>query len=203
VHGRLVDTSTGAGIPGALVSIEKGGQYVPITDPSLGSPAYQYGATTRDDGSFDVVVAGGTIGVHTFSKDHFYGTQGFDVKSDPYTLTIQSAPLRGDVKPTLTNARAEPSSVAPGGTFNLIVTATAGQRSDPLSDEIIAVEGSTHWTAELDPPSPGNPGRGYPDGEYRKSVVAPSSPGAYNYQIAATTEACVTGDPVTVIVSVR
>ena len=202
--GQLFDSDTQSPIGGAYVAIERGGIYVAIADPSKASPAFQYGALTRADGTFEVVVAGGLVGVHSFIDDHFYGSQLVRVDADPTSFVMASAPLQASaVKPTLANPSAVPSTVAPGESFVLSVTAAAGSASDPLSDEIVAIEPTTGWAGELDPPSAGSPGVGYPDGLYSRTITAPAEPGTYTYGLAVTTEGCVTGDLTTITLTVQ
>ena len=76
-----------------------------------------------------------------------------------------------DVKPTTKNLTLTPSTVAAGGQVSLSVEATHAPRAgdagadagaDPLSEEIIAAETTTHWAAILKPPTPGQQGVPFP-----------------------------------------
>jgi hypothetical protein len=193
-----------APLAGALLSIEQGGLYLPNSDTSKGNPHYTLGGRAGNDGVISLSVPqGATLGLHAFALDFLYAPRKVVADGD-VSLTIKPLPRDATLaKPTLANARAEPASVGPGESFEIIADAAAGAADDPLSDETLLVEPWTHRTAALDPPSPGVQGQGYPDGTYRLTRTAPGKTGSYSYWVVTTTEGCVTGDPVEVVLEVK
>ncbi len=203
-RGRLLDADTQKPVAGAYVAIEVGGHYRDYSDRTKGSPWWQIGAITAADGSFTATVPGGDIGVHTFINGYLYGTQKVEIGSDTVDATITTAKIpAGSAKPTLKDAKLEPLTIAPGGKVQVSVTATKGNDRDPLSDEIVLVQPETAMALQLDPPSASTKGVMSPDGLYKKTFTAPSKPGTYVYGLSATTEACVTGDIVTLTLEVK
>jgi hypothetical protein len=189
------DTATDAPVPGALLGIEAGGAYQPTPDPAKGNPSWQYGAQADGDGRVELVLPTGPYGFHSFAAGYFYGTVTMDVDSDPFELTVNTAPLGAEELPSLSDFTIVPATVAPGGSVEVSVNATAAAMDKPLSEEVIVVIPALSACAAMDPPSAGTPGVAYPDGIYRKTFSAPTTPGTYDVWVSVTTEACVTAPP--------
>ena len=203
VHLLIVDNATQAPLAGALVSVESGGIYVENSDTSKGSAAYQYGGVADAEGKVTLSVPADVLGFHVFAAGHRYAPRKVTAEAT-MDLTIPANPaLAQDTPPTLTDAAVDPATVAPGGSFTIMVTATAANQDDPLSDETIAILEGGDYSVALDPPSKGQQGVRYPDGQYKKALTAPNKAGTYVYHLVTTTEGCLTGDPVAVTLTVQ
>jgi hypothetical protein len=193
VTGHVLDAKTKAPLPHVPIAIEIGGHYVTNPDTSKGNPSYQRGTVTDDAGAYAILLPSGSLGFHSFLDKYRYGTDGLSATTDAaFDLTME---LRDtELPPTLTNARVEPAQVSPGGSFAIKVTAAAATPTDPLSEEVIVVEATTTMSAALDPPSAGVQGKGFPDGEWSRTLTAPTYAGTYTYYLSATTEGCIVSD---------
>ena len=199
---KVVNASTQAPLDGALVAIERGGIYVTNPDPSVGNPAYVYGAMTAADGTVRMRLPTDQLGVHTFYAGYYYGSRLVDLDQG-LGVTVSMETFQNDeVPPFMANAALEPSVVAPGDEFTVTADVTHGDADDPLSEEVLVVFADEHFSRALGPPSAGVQGTGYPDGTWTTMLTAPDSPGTYAYHLVATSELCVTSDPVTLTLEV-
>lgn len=219
LRGKLIDKDTKAPLTKSLVVIEVGGRYLPNPDPSKGHPDYRFVAATNADGTFEVrdVPAGitsdgkfsPTWGLHTFENGYRYGTDQIMLEADgaPRRLEVTVSPqLAEDVKPTATEFKVEPATVAPGGkvVFTARVEAAgnlladAGRDGDPLSEEVLLAEVTTQWARAMAPPSRGIQGFAYPNGTWRYEGNAPTKPGKYTFHLVTSSERCITSDRVSV-----
>jgi hypothetical protein len=73
----------------------------------------------------------------------------------------------------------------------------ADPESDPLSEQVLAVEPVSGWAGAFAPPEPGTDGAGYPNGIYGRLVAAPLTPGKYTFYLVAATRACVVSEVAT------
>ena len=195
VSGRVTDAATKKPLAGAVIAVEIGGHYVTNPDPSKANPSYQRGTVTDEQGSYSLTLPGPSLGFHSFVKGFKYGTDGVE-GSGTATLDLSMEPAK-EPPPTLTGATLTPTTVAPGGALTISVTAAKAPGSkDPLSEEVLVVEPINTMSAALDPPSAGVQGTGYPDGVWRRALVAPMARGHYVYYLTVTTEGCVVGDVV-------
>jgi hypothetical protein len=193
VTGRVLDGNKGTPLPHVPIAIEIGGHYVTNPDTSKGNPSYQRGTITDDQGAYTITLPSGSLGFHSFLDGYRYGTEGLMAQADAtFDLMMEKRDLESP--PTLTNARLEPSQVSAGASFVVKVTAAAATPTDPLSEEVIVVEATTTMSAALDPPSPGVQGKGFPDGQWSRTLVAPTHVGTYSYVLSATTEGCIVSD---------
>lgn len=200
---KVVGASTHEPLGQALVSIERGGLYVSNPDPSVGSPAYVYGAVVGDDGTVRMTLPTDDLGVHTFYAGHYYGSRKVELDQD-LGITINMESFQNDeTPPSLENATLEPAVVGPGDDFSVSADVATGDPDDPLSDEVVVVLADQVFSRALDPPSEGTQGKGFPDGLWQTTLTAPDEPGTYDYHLAATTEHCVTSDPVTLTLEVQ
>lgn len=200
---KILNASTQAPLDGALISIEKGGIYVNNPDPSLGSPAYVYGATAGNDGTVRMMLPTAKLGVHTFYAGHYYGSRLVQFDQDLGITVNMEAFQNDETPPALDNAALDPSVVAAGEEFTVSADVTRGDPDDPLSDEVVVVFADEHFSRALDPPSAGVQGVGFPDGTWQTTLTAPDNPGSYDYHLAATSEHCVTSDPITLTLEVE
>ena len=206
LRGTIFESDGKTIIPFAVLAIEKGGLYVANADASASNPAYLYGGRADSNGQFDLTLPYDSLGIHTFMSNFEYGRMGLEMVDGGLdrVVTITMAAIGARAKPTITGARAEPSTVAAGEIFFVRASVAAACAADPLSEEILLIEPKTQFSTELDPPCGGRQGKGYPDGEYARAVRAPKSPGTYTYYLTATTEQqCVTGDVVPIVVTVN
>lgn len=203
-----VDAGPPVPIPNAMVSVEYGGTYVPWCDLAHASPYYVFGAITDDAGRFELDAREGALGFHAFANDYLYSRASLDTSAGngPVTLKLEKTPDPAQ-KPTLTNPRFEAydpaTGVAPGAsvTFSAVITAP-DPKTDPLSDENLLVEPTGSWSRELDPPSLGAKDN-FPNGTWKLTFPAPTTPGTYTYWFSATTSQCVTSDLVTATLLVK
>jgi len=203
LRARVVDADSGAPLGGALVSIELGGIYLGNPDTSKGNPHYAIGGRADPDGRFNIPVPDEELGLHVFHDDYLYAPWRID-QGDDFGPVIKAERRRAVLmKPTVSNARAEPSVVDAGGRFRMTADVAAATSDDPLSDETLVIEPTTFFTAALDPPSAGEQGVGFPDGTYSRELDAPAKSGTYEYFVVATSEGCVTSDAVRIAVEAR
>jgi hypothetical protein len=209
LSGSVVDKDSNQPVAGSIVIVEVGGLYQPNADTSKGNPFYRLSALVGPDGSFSVQVPSGMVGLHTFQNGYFYGVLGpVDVAAATAGVVVNPKTLLPmSHKPVATGFSVTPATIAPGGSVVLAVDVVkadpGGASADPLSEEIIAAETTTHWAGVLDPPTPGKQGIGFPDGRYTKTIAAPSAPGDYTYTLVVSSEGCVTSDRVTATLTVK
>jgi hypothetical protein len=202
-RGRVVDGKTGAPLKGSLVFVELCGLYTDNPDPSKGNPNYRFGTIVGDDGRFMVEVPRGAAGLHTFQPGYRYGFSPIeDTGSTGLELKVEPL-LPADQRPMLTDFKATPTAAAPGQEITFTVTARAATPKDPLSEEVLLLEPTSAVARALDPPSRGVQGKGYPDGVWSIKLAAPSAPGAYTYNVGVTTEGCIVGENLTLVVTVK
>lgn len=197
---KVFDIGANTPLGGAVVAIEKGGIYVTNPDPARGNPSYVYGARASSEGTLSLRLPTGSIGVHTFADGHYYGARGLELDQDlGITINVESF-QRSEQPPTLSNARLEPATVAPGADFILSAEVTQGDSGapdhgpDPLSEEVIVTDPAAQRSHALDPPTAGVQGTGFPDGLWSTTLSAPADTGSYDYFLTATSEGCVTSD---------
>ncbi len=200
---KVVNATTRAPLPNTLISIEKGGIYVKNPDTSRGSPAYVYGAVTGAAGTARLQIPTDDVGVHTFLAGYYYGSRLIEFDQDLGITVSMETFQNNETPPSVTNAKLEPAVVAPGASFTLSADVNRGDADDPLSDEVVVVFGEAHFSRALDPPSAGVQGKGFPDGLWKTTLTAPNSPGTYTYHLAATSEHCVTSDPIALTLDVQ
>lgn len=200
---KVIDAASRKPLAGAVVAIEKGGLYVPNPDPSRGAPAYVYGTQVASDGTVQLSLPTGAIGVHSFEGGYYYGSRLVTFDQDLGITIDMEAFQSSESPPAITNAQLEPSSVAPGGSFTVSADVTHGDANDPLSDEVIVTWPAKSRSRALDPPAPGVQGKGFPDGQWSATLSAPNDPGTYNYYLTATSEGCVTSEVVPLVLQVQ
>lgn len=201
--GTVRDGKTGAPVSKSLVVVEIGGPYRPYPDSTKASPFYQFSGITADDGTFDILVPPVQIAIHSYSNDYHYGN-GLEV-TDPSAagIAISQSPMdpAREKKPTVTGFTA-PQSVQAGADLTFQAMVAHGNDTDPLSDEVIVFEPLGFWAAELDPPGGRLANNGFPDGLWKRTIKAPTTPGDYTYYLHATSEQCVNSDRAMVTVNV-
>lgn len=204
LEGVVVDSKTKSPVPFAVVAIEKGGLYLPISDYSKPNPAYAFGAIAGADGRFSIVVPDGVSGVHGFANDYLYRGTKFDstVSNGLFTVEVEARPA-AIAKPTISGASLAPASASPGATITVHADLHAAVATDPLSDEVILVEPTSHACIALAPPTTPVDRDHYPDGAYTGTFVAPNTPGTYKYALTATTAGCSNADTVTMTLVVQ
>ncbi len=197
---QLVDGKTRQPMTSSLVAIEVGGRYLPIADTSKGNPHYTLSGVTDSNGKLTLRVPGGPLGVHSFQDNYFYGTDVVDPYTHPNDAIILVETLGPlDAKPMVGSFIASATKVAPGGALDFSAQVTQATfadptKKDPISDEVLLVEPTTHFARALDPPTAGVQGTGFPDGAWRTSVSAPSTAGKYTYSLVVSSEGCVVSD---------
>lgn len=214
VHGTVLEKDTNKPLGGSIVIVEVGGLYQPNPNPNEANPFYKVSALAAADGTFSVDLPAGGAGFHTFQNGYYYGSLGVpDVAKAAALTTVLVKPLLPlDVKPTAKNLVLTPSTVSFGGQVKLTVDVAHAQPagdagpdagSDPLSEEIIAAETTTHWSTILKPPTPGTQGVFSPDGTYTTTFTAPTKPGTYTYSLVVSSEGCITSDRLTATLTVQ
>jgi hypothetical protein len=201
-------TADGGPLSFALVAIEVGGldQENPgnlgadgAIVPSVGiDPFYQYGAQASEKGVFTLDVPDENIGVHVYASGYYCGVpDGGALRAGSATVSVRPEPLPeeddgGPMEPIITGFNVMPAVASPGETLTFAVNVEAvDPASDPLSEQILAIEPVTHWAGIFAPSEPGSEEKGYPNGVYSRLVVAPTAPGLYVYYLVAATKACV------------
>lgn len=210
--GWVRDRETDAALPFALVAIEVGG-LDPTNPGAVGpdgaliptlqiDPFYRYGAVTDDAGGFALDVPNESVGVHVYKSGFFCavpdagavvpGAGRVFVRPEPLPTAEAEA---GSGQPTITGFTATPTIVAPGETITMSARVEAtSPTTDPLSQQVLAVEPLSGWAGVFAPPVPGTPSQGYPNGIYSRFVVAPLAPGEYTFYLVAATVSCVVSE---------
>jgi hypothetical protein len=210
--GVVRDRDWDAALPFALVAIEVGGlgQTNPgalgpdgSTVPTLRiNPFYQYGSITDDAGGFSLDVPSEPVGIHVYKSGFYCGVPeagaifasegGVLVLPEPLPMAESGSEAAG---PTITGFTATPSIVAPGETLTMSARVEAvDPETDPLSEQVLAVEPISNWAGVFAPPEPGTQSTGYPNGIYSRLVPAPLTPGEYTFYLVAATLSCVVSE---------
>jgi hypothetical protein len=206
VTGTVVEaTSDGAApkpIPGAMISTEYGGLYLPYCDLAHASPYYVFGAVADGSGNFAIDVKEGALGFHSFATGYFYSRAPLDT-TESHSVSLIMEPLPKTLgRPTVANAAFDHTKVVSGTAVTFSADVHAASAQDPLSDELVLVEPTRSWSVELDPPGLGKKDD-FPDGTWKRTFTAPDTPGTYTYFFSATTGTCVTSDVVSVVLEVQ
>lgn len=195
---------------GSTVIVELCALYSENPDPSKAHPNYRYATVTREDGTFEVMVPQGKVGIHTFKNGWFYGRVEVDDAPDRFIETpfFVEAAARSSKAPTLSSFKVSPAEAAPGQTLSFSVdTRRAG--TDPMSEEVVVYEPTTSVARAFTPPGRGAPQRevggkaGWPDGTWTATMPAPSRPGTYTFYAHSTSEHCVSSNKLGISVLVR
>ena len=203
LSGRVIDNKTKQPVGGVHVFVELCGLYTENADPSKGHPNYRYGAETLADGSFSLNVPAGALGLHAFQAGYRYGPLNVPDRAAP-NLEIAMEPfLTADEEPKVAAFSASTLVAAAGTpvTFSADVR-TSRPTVDPLSEEVLILEPSTHAAIAMDPPSPGVQGKGFPDGIWKATLNAPKTPGKYVFVLSVSTEQCITNQRLSVEITV-
>jgi hypothetical protein len=201
---------------GATVLVELCSLYSFNPDPSKAHPNYRNATITRSDGTFELMVPQGTVGIHTFKESWLYGRTEVEdghwraPENETFFAAVQVSGfmLKRPVLKDLEIGGAAPDSVPtvlPGETLSFSVTATSAA-PDPMSEEVIVFEPTTGIARAFAPPSRGRNDsfkKGYPDGTWTASIPAPPSPGRYTFYADSTSEGCVNSNRVSRDVIVR
>jgi hypothetical protein len=203
VTGTVTSQVNGASVPvpHAMIAVEYGGLYIPYCDLSHASPFYVFGTVADQNGSFALDVQPGSLGFHSYANGQFYGRASLDT-SKGSKVTISTAPLGAQPKPTLAKAAFDTSAVSVGATVRISAIVHAGTSSDPLSDEVVVIEPTQSWAAELDPPTGGKKDD-FSDGTWSRTFAAPAKEGKYTYWLEATSAGCATSDLVQLTLEVH
>ena len=183
------------------VVVELCGIYTGNPDPSKGHPNYRHGTVTRDDGTFEVMVPRGKVGIHTFKDGWFYGRTEVEDSTQPVPEFTELA-ARKSKAPVLSNFTVTPLEARPGQELAFTVE-TRAALPDPMSEEVVVIDMTTHAARAFTPPRRGVPKKGWPDGKWTAAMPAPSAPGRYSYIAHSTSEHCVSSNRLTVEVVVR
>jgi len=186
---------------GSAVFIELCGIYSANPDPAKGHPNYRYGAITRADGTFELMVPRGKVGLHSFKEGWFYGR--IEVEDAPERVAeFVEAAARRSPPPVLSNFRVAPAEARPKETLSFTLDVQATGR-DPMSEEVVLFETSSNAARALAPPRRGIPKVGWPSGRWTATMPAPNAPGRYTYVVQSTSEFCVSSNRLSLEVVVR
>lgn len=196
---------------GSTVAVELCDLYSENPDPAKAHPNYRYATVTREDGTFELMVPQGKVGVHTFKQGWFYGRIVVPDAPDRFVESprfVEAAALNSK-PPVLSNFKVTPTEAKPGETLSFAVdTRRAGK--DPMSEELIVFEPQTTVSRAFAPPGRGAPLRevgaqkaGWPDGTWTATMPAPSRPGEYTFFAHSTSEHCVSSNRVALQIVVR
>jgi hypothetical protein len=218
--GRIVQSGTDAGIPGAFVIAQLGGLGTvgQADGAALATTAVdtniRAGAITDDAGAFALSVTAGSLGLRAValgSWERSVQVQALAATDGPVPPTVVALdslapPSTKDagavVRPVATSLTPETLYPTPGSKVSFAVRVAAGTSADPLSGQVFLVEPTTRWAGVLVPPVATVPGGPYPDGVYNALVPVPSTPGPYTYTLVAISTAGILGQPVSVTVTV-
>ncbi len=204
IHARVLDAASGLPLENVIISGETGGIYIDNPDKTQANPAYVFGAMTDAKGTFVLPLEKGTqVGFHTFLDGYRYGALNVEGAGYAVTELTMSKKLADDLSPTLTQPTLSSSTVKRGEAITVTVIATAASQADPLSEEIIIVEPTTHFSVAMQPPAPGGRPGAWPDGTWVATFAAPATAGKYTLHVVGTSELCVTADGLTLELTVE
>lgn len=206
LRGKVVDSTTGAPLEGSLVFVELCKLYSENPNPGKGHPNYRYGGIAAKDGSFEILVPRGQVGLHTFLPGYRYGSLEVGDSTAPDVVVRTAALLPGDPRPKVADLIPSASVVKPGESISFAVQVTASSPRDPISEEVLLLEPTTQVARAFDPPfRRGNDGFGvgFPNGRWSLTMNAPSQPGTYSYRFGMTSEQCIVGELLQTEITVR
>ena len=190
--------------PGSTVFVELCGIYSANPDPAKGHPNYRYGAITREDGTFELMVPRGKVGLHTFNDGWFYGRT--EIEDAPVRVAERpefvEAAARRSPGPVLSQFAVRPAQATAGQELSFSVQAKSAGR-DPMSEEVVLFETRSGAARALAPPRRGVPKKGWPDGRWTATMSAPREPGRYTYIVQSTSEFCVSSNRLSLDVVVQ
>ena len=206
LRGKVVDSASGQPLEGSLVFVELCKLYSVNPNPGKGHPNYRYGAIAAKDGSFEVAVPKGKVGLHTFLPGYRYGSLEVADSTAPDVVVRTAALLPGDPRPKVADFLPSAREVKPGESISFAVQVTASSPRDPISEEVLLLEPSTQVARAFDPPfRRGNDGFGvgFPSGKWSVTMNAPSQPGTYTYRFGMTSEQCIVSELLQTEITVR
>ncbi|CAN5349680.1 hypothetical protein BH09MYX1_BH09MYX1_35200 [soil metagenome] len=202
LSGRVVDSAS-APVDDANVFVELCDLYSDNPDPAKAHPNYRYGTTTKADGTYSVSVPAGSGGLHVFKPTFRYGfTRLANLSGAAPEIRLEKL-LSQDKPPALAGFSADSVDVAAGSPLRFKVGVQAGRTTDPLSEEVLVLEGGTGRARAMAPPSRGIQGTGYPNGIWTLALDAPQTRGTYTYSVSVSSEQCVTSERLMLTVNVR
>ncbi len=202
VREALPDGGPGKPLANTAIAAEYGGLYLSYCDMAKASPYYVFGALTDATGHFELDARAGMLGFHSFATGYLYSRALLDTATG-LDVTIAMEPLRPlQPKPMVTNAAFDKTTVAASGPVTFSAEVRAADPTEPLSDEVLLVEPTRGWSAELDPPRVGKKDD-FPNGTWRRTFNAPDKAGTYTYYFSATTATCATSDMMTFTLTVQ
>ena len=205
LRGKVVDVD-GKPIAGSLVFVELCGLYTANPNKALAHPNYRYGAIAGADGSFEVSVPRGPVGLHTFKPGFRYGSLEVADSTAPDVLVRTAALLPNDPVPKVAGFESTAPSVAPRAEIPFRAQVTASSPKDPISEEVLVLDPRTGVARAFNPPFRRTNDAflaGFPSGTWTAAMPAPAAPGEYEYIFGFTSEHCIVGDIMTTRVTVR
>ncbi len=196
LKGTVVDATTQAPLGGSLVFVELCELYSFNPNKAAAHPNYRYGTVAAADGSFEVMVPKGPVGLHTFKEGYRYGSLKVDDSTASGLVVRTSALLAGDVRPTASGFSVDTRVAKPGQTLSFAVDVKAAPK-DPMSEEVVVLEAKTKDARAFKPPFRRTNDAflaGFPSGRWTATFEAPTTPGEYEYVFGYTSENCIVGD---------
>ncbi len=185
---------------GSLVFVELCDLYSENPDPSKAHPNYRYSALVDDAGQFSVDVPKGRVGLHTLLEGYLYGSK-LTTDSTASGIVVTAEALNGRPAPTAKDFAFTPTDPTEGSELRFTLTVQSAA-NDPLSEEILLAEPVSGLARAFAPPRRGQPGKGFPDGQWSATLTAPA-PGSYTYYAQAVSEGCAVSERLSVQVTVR
>ena len=192
----MVDAANGAPLGGSLVFVELCELYSFNPNKAEAHPNYRYGTIAAPDGTFEVMVPKGPVGLHTFKEGYRYGSLKVEDSTATGLVVRTSALLAGDERPTASGFRVDTTVAKPGQLLSFAVDVKAAPK-DPMSEEVLVLETKTKDARAFKPPFRRTNDAflaGFPSGRWTASFEAPTAPGTYEYVFGYTSEHCIVGD---------
>ncbi len=196
LRGTVVDAANGAPLAGSLVFVELCELYSSNPNKAEAHPNYRYGTIAAADGTFEVMVPKGSVGLHTFKQGYRYGSLKVADSTAAGLVVRTSALLDGDVRPTAAGFTVDATIAKPGQLLSFAVDVKAAPK-DPMSEEVLVLETKTKDARAFKPPFRRTNDAflaGFPSGRWTASFEAPTAPGTYEYVFGYTSEHCIVGD---------
>jgi hypothetical protein len=188
LFGLVRDRETLEPIVGASVFVEQCGLNSVNPNPAFGHPNYRFGTLSANDGTFELTVPRGRVGVHAMLPGFQCGSiEHLDTGAGSRSVIEMSPYQSRDGGPRVVDLVFSPRQVGPGSQVEVSAT-VRGTRADPISEQVLLLNAKAGTAIALAPPRRGSQAKGFPDGRWHATFVAPKVVGSHVYELVATSQ---------------